>query len=238
MDNENRNNENRKKEENNNKRQLILAILGVIALVVVTAGVSYAFFTYAKEGATVNTISTGTLKFLYTENSSVGNGINIQDALPMSDSQGIVQTGVGNVFDFTIDASTDGAASIAYEINAIKQSSSTLPDNVIKISLSDTTGGSETLGGEGNLTGTNGILFSNLNPTPNANAKGYRLYTGVVPENQKNYTKTFRLRMWIDETADFSPAAGSTTGEGKYNGQSFSVKINVYANANVITSNP
>lgn len=229
-------NEEKDREKNNHRNQIILSILGVLALIVVTAGVSYAFFTYAKEGTTVNTISTGTLRFLYTENTNVGNGINITNALPMTDAQGLIQTGVGNVFDFTIDATTAGATSIAYEINAIKQSTSTLPDEVIKIVLSDTTGGSQVFGGEGNLTGTNGVLFSDLTPTTIESAKGYKLYSATVPANQPNYSKTFRLRMWIDEKADFSPALDSTTGEGRYNGKSFSVKINVYANANVITS--
>ncbi len=223
-------------DKNKNRNQIILSILGIIALVVVTAGVSYAFFTYAKEGTTINTISTGTLKFLFTENDNAGNGIRIENALPISDAQGLVQTGEGNIFDFTIDSTTEGASAINYEVNAIKQSSSTLPDEVVKVALADTTSGTEVFGGEGNLTKTTGILFSELDQTTTSGANGKKLYTGVVNANTKNYVKTFRLRMWLDESADFSPEEDSTTGEGKYNGKVFSLKINVYANANVISS--
>lgn len=217
------------------QNQIILSVLGVIALIMVTGGVSYAFFSYAKEGTTTNTISTGTLKFIFTENDNAGNGINIVDALPMSDVQGMAQTGEGNVFDFTIDSTTAGSSSMTYEINAIKQASSTLPDNIIKIALADTTGGTEVYGGDGNLTGTSGILFSDLIATSTPKASGYKLFSETIAAGESNYNKTFRLRMWIDENADFSAPESSTTGEGKYNGQSFSVKVNIYANAEVVT---
>ena len=53
--------------ENKKKKStgLLLSILGVVSLVLITAGVTYAFFSYAKEGKTVNRITTGTIEFTY-----------------------------------------------------------------------------------------------------------------------------------------------------------------------------
>ena len=51
----------------NKKKSLILSLVGVLSLVLITAGVTYAFFNYAKEGTTENTITTGTITFIYEE---------------------------------------------------------------------------------------------------------------------------------------------------------------------------
>ena len=85
-------------------------------MVAVTAGVSYAFFNYTRLGTTDNTITTGTINFLYDEKAASGNGITITDALPMSDTNGKIQIGTNNVFDFQIIATTTGNANIPYEI--------------------------------------------------------------------------------------------------------------------------
>ena len=56
----------------NKKKQIIITLIAIISLIVITVGVTYAFFNYAKEGTTDNTIKTGTITFLYTEVSGVG----------------------------------------------------------------------------------------------------------------------------------------------------------------------
>ena len=63
-----------------NKKKVLLSVLGIMLLVLVTVGVTFAVFTYTKLGTTENTVTTGTLKFLYTENTGVGAGINIENA--------------------------------------------------------------------------------------------------------------------------------------------------------------
>ncbi|MCI5967565.1 MAG: hypothetical protein MRZ42_04210, partial [Tenericutes bacterium] len=64
-----------------NRNNILLSILGIITLVIVTVGVSYAFFSYTKKGTTENSIKTGTITFLYTEVTGVGKGIKIEDSL-------------------------------------------------------------------------------------------------------------------------------------------------------------
>ena len=50
----------------NRKKQIIITLVAIISLIVITVGVTYAFFNYAKEGTTDNTIQTGSITFLYT----------------------------------------------------------------------------------------------------------------------------------------------------------------------------
>ena len=49
-----------------NKKSLVLSVIAVVMLLVITIGVSYAFFSYTKKGTTENSIKTGTITFLYT----------------------------------------------------------------------------------------------------------------------------------------------------------------------------
>ena len=125
------------------KKGLLLSILGLLGLIVITAGVTYAFFNYAKEGTTDNSITTGTITFLYTEVSGVGRGISIKDAYPVSDSVGKAQTGEGKVFDFKVTSNTMNDASIPYEVTARKKYNSTLDDSAVKLYLTKVSGDSE-----------------------------------------------------------------------------------------------
>ena len=70
------------------KKKILLSVLGILLIVLATAGITYAVFTYTKLGTTENTVTAGTLKFLYTENTGVGRGINISEAFPLSDEVG------------------------------------------------------------------------------------------------------------------------------------------------------
>ena len=89
----------------NNKKTVIVTLVAIISLIVITVGVTYAFFNYAKIGTTDNTIKTGTITFLYTEVSGVGKGISLTEAYPVTDSIGKVQVGEGtrlwNPYGFT-----------------------------------------------------------------------------------------------------------------------------------------
>lgn len=62
---------------NKKRKEMILAILAVISIVIITTGVTYAFFNYVKKGSTENSMTTGNITFLYTEVSEVGRGISI-----------------------------------------------------------------------------------------------------------------------------------------------------------------
>lgn len=240
--------ENKKK-----KTGLLLSILGVMSLVLITAGVTYAFFSYAKEGQTTNTISTGTLEFTYTEVDNNSNGILIQDALPMTDAEGKVLggntqvhselTANRNVFLFTITSKTTSKANIPYIVTAKKQDGSTLDDSQIKLYLTATqTGTNNTVSGENVNTfaylkankalGSNTTVFSQYNtenPTNQltADANEVVLFEGTVPASQTSgYTNSFVLRMWLN-----GDTTGGTSTAVDYSPYEFVLKSAVGATA-------
>ncbi len=123
MDNNNR---------NDSSKQVLLSVLGVAILIVAVVGISFAAFTYSKAGTHENTVSTGAITMNYNEAS---NGINITNAMPMTEEQATSGTAVNNsgvnpsnentsvndnVFDFTVNATITGTTSINYEVIAVE----------------------------------------------------------------------------------------------------------------------
>ncbi len=220
------------KKKKNEKKEILWMLVALVSLAVITLGVSVAFFNYTKEGTTENTVTSGTITFLYTEVSGIGKGIQISDAYPMTDEQGMNQTGQGSYFDFKITSQTTSNISIPYEVTARKSSDSTLENDAIKVYLTEKEGEEEKL-----------VLlenYSKLEDTSQVTAKGYTekvIYTDKVPAKQSNYEKNFRLRMWIDEKTDFSGKEEETGNVTyPYNGKTFTLTVNVYSNGKVVTN--
>ena len=203
---------------NRKSKQILFSVFGILSLLVITIGVTYAVFTYTKEGTTDNVVTSGTLKFLYTENSTNGNGINISEAEPISDTQGKELVGDKNVFDFKVEATNTGNEVIPYEVTLRKKDTSTMSEENVKVYLTDETESTDIVEPTlySKLTQTNIDVGSNIEKT---------LYKGEVLGNTNNYLKTFRLRMWIDEDSN----------QNDINSKSFTGMVNVYSNAKVIS---
>ena len=209
----------------NRKRNLIVIVLLLIGTVLITIGTTIAFFNYAKTGSTENSIETGHLSFIYEEVSKIGNGISIVDALPTSDVDGKTLTGTGKVFDFKVTSTTTPTVSIPYEITTrVVDGSDDLTDYV-KVYLTTVNVNSEE---EKVLS-----IYSDLNDSTNVLASKYgdkTLYTDTIAQGSTNYTDNYRLRMWIDDSADFS--------DESFNDKSFSIKVNVYAVGSEVVNQP
>ena len=207
----------------NKKKQIIITLIAIISLIVITVGVTYAFFNYAKEGTTDNTIQTGSITFLYTEVSGVGKGISLTEAYPVADSIGKVQVGEGKVFDFKVTSNISMNSNIDYQVTARKKTGSTLANSAVKVYLTEVSGTEQEL-----------LLskYSELSQTDKVDISKYDeriLYEATVPANTSNYEKNFRLRMWVDENTDFS--------DGSMNDKTFTLTVNVYADGKVVTDN-
>ena len=207
----------------NKKKQIIITLIAIISLIVITVGVTYAFFNYAKEGTTDNTIKTGSITFLYTEVSGVGKGISLTEAYPVADSIGKVQTGEGKVFDFKVTSNIEMNSNIGYQVTARKKTGSTLANSAVKVYLTEVNGTEQEL-----------LLskYSELSQTDKVDISKYDeriLYEATVPANTKNYEKNFKLRMWVSDDTDFS--------DGSMNDKTFTLTVNVYADGKVITDN-
>lgn len=198
---------------NNSSKQVLVSILGVAILVVAVVGISFAAFSYSKTGTVSNTITTGTITMTYTEPT---NGINLTDALPITDDAGKILKGDGKTFDFTVGATVAGTTTINYVITAVKDAASDLPDTGVKVYLTTTSGENETavLGPK---------LVSQLDKTVAGNDAGapagqYVLKTGTYTATK---TEKYRLRMWVAD--DYNAPATS---------QKYILKVNVYGKAN------
>ena len=207
----------------NKKKQIIITLVAIISLIVITVGVTYAFFNYAKEGTTDNTIKTGSITFLYTEVSGVGKGISLTEAYPVADSIGKVQVGEGKVFDFKVTSNISMNSNIGYQVTARKKTGSTLANSAVKVYLTEVNGTEQEL-----------LLskYSELDQTDKVDSSKYDeriLYEATVPANTANYEKNFRLRMWVSDDTDFS--------DGSMNDKTFTLTVNVYADGKVVTDN-
>ena len=207
----------------NKKKQIIITLVAIISLIVITVGVTYAFFNYAKEGTTDNTIQTGSITFLYTEVSGVGKGISLTEAYPVADSIGKVQVGEGKIFDFKVTSNISMNSNIGYQVTARKKTGSTLANSAVKVYLTEVNGTEQEL-----------LLskYSELSQTDKVDISKYDeriLYEATVPANTSNYEKNFRLRMWVSDDTDFT--------DGSMNDKTFTLTVNVYADGKVVTDN-
>jgi len=198
----------------NKKRQTLIAAVGLLGLLAIISGVTYAFLNYSKRGTQDNVISSGRVKFLYTEVDGIGAGISMVDALPMTDAQGQAQTGTNSYFDFTITADSGASFTIPYTVTARVSSDSDLDPDVVKVWLSDPTSTPEEeieavkFFGATNTTKASTDVLARYTAGYAANYNERVLYTGEVPKDsngEDTYSKSFRLRIWIDNDTDFSP---------------------------------
>ena len=207
----------------NKNKQIIITLIAIISLIVITVGVTYAFFNYSRTGTTDNVVKTGGITFLYTEVSGVGKGISLTEAYPVSDSIGKIQVGEGKVFDFKVTSNIEMNSNIGYQVTARKKTGSTLANSAVKVYLTEVNGTEQEL-----------LLskYSELDQTDKVDSSKYDeriLYEATVPANTKNYEKNFRLRMWVSDDTDFS--------DGSMNDKTFTLTVNVYADGKVVTDN-
>ena len=200
--------------EKNNSKQILLSVLCITILVIVVIGVSFAAFNYSRTGEKLNTITTGTITMSYSENT---NGINLVDALPISDEQGKSLTGTNNVFDFTVSATIQGSGNttINYAITATRESDSTLDDSTIKVYLTNTDSNTDTqiLA----PTKVSDLTVTGSSEISSAPSGQYKLTEGTFTTSASH---KYRLRMWVADDFSDLDASGS-----------YKLRVNVYGAA-------
>ena len=206
------------------KRLLIVA--SIVLLFVITLGVTYAFFTYVKDGTTENTIKSGSITFLYDEINQSGNSISIIDALPVTDEIGKEQV---KSFNFRIVAHPSSSTSIPYELTLRKKTGSDNIDDIVKIYLAKTSSYDANISSEEELVTS---IFSDLTTVSKNGYSEKTLFSTEVPAGNLSYEQNYRLKMWIDNDADYSGIINSNTGEIEYpyNNKTFIITVNAYAN--------
>ena len=201
------------KDNNNNSKQVLLSVLGVAILVVAVVGVSFAAFTYSKTGEKLNTITTGTITMSYSETT---NGINLTNALPMTDVVGKALDEENQYFDFTVSATISGNTTINYAVTATKEMpDSTIPDTGVKVYLTDMDSSAD----------TQIIAPTKVSDLPKTSSDESGAPNDQYKLTSNTFTSTsshaYRLRMWVDQ--DYAAPSES---------QTYKLRVNVYGQAN------
>lgn len=182
-----------------NKKTLLFSVLGVILLLVVVIGVSYAMYTFSAQGS-VNQITTGTISVSYEETSK----ITLTNAYPSTDATGSAVTGHDLVF--TVTGSITGSTSVKYDLALANITpGATLTAEHIKFNLKK---GDTYIIGKAN----EGVTVASL-----ATNKGTLITTGYLLDTD-TLTKTgatYTLRAWVADTYKLPQGANTTSEDGK-----------------------
>ena len=213
--------------------QILLSILGVISLILITVGVSFAFFTYEKQVAIENKLNDGKIYLIYSKNLYSDRGLSITNITPVDDSLGKNFNSDKYVFDFRIVGNSKGNPEIPYEITLRKDITSLLEENNVKVYLTEIEGEQEV---ESELTVSSGNVktFNVLNQTDVISANDEiekTIYQGTIPADTSNYEKNFRLRIWV---SDKVASTTKLTPEEIVGNILFQVELNVYANVKTV----
>lgn len=200
------------------KRNIIILAILLVLITSIFTGISIAIFNFFGKGGTNNVIETGRVIFSYSDAEKKGNGIDIENALPIPDSVGKTLSATNEYFDFSVTASTTGT-DLAYEIVVLKNEESTLDEDLVKIYLTELEG---TVEKEVPLVMDKVPTYKELKDTDNTLLNGKTIYYGDVKAGEIAYGKKFRLRMWIKES---DTQTDTSLQEEKF----FRVKVNVAA---------
>ena len=198
--------------EKNDSKEILFSIIGIVILVILVIGVSFAAFTFSQTGEKTNTITTGTISMTYSEPE---NGINLVNALPITDVQGKTLSGTNNVFDFTVSSTISGnnPVTVSYAITAAS-SNSTVDNSAIKVYLTnmDNNADSEILA----PTKISALSTTTGREAYNAPSGEFILLNGTMNSSSSH---KYRLRMWVAD--DYTDTSGG----------SYTLKVNVYGAA-------
>ena len=216
-----------------NKKTLLFSVLGVILLLVVVIGVSYAMYTFSANGSKQNVISTGTVSVSYAEAST----INLENVYPSTDAEGSKGVeGVSQDLVFTVTSTVSNATTkINYEIALAnvtngKATPNPLTENYIKFNLKK---GDTYVPGLGSA--DTGVLVSSIkgNPGTLVGTDGSKLITEYYLTSGTligNTTETYTLIAWVADTYVLptdgnTTAGGTTTNTTKTDTFKFGVKV-------------
>jgi len=201
------------------KNKMVLPMVMLLLLIVATIGVTYAAFTFSKEGTVENVIESSTIMLTYTEGKT---GILLNEAYPISDATGKILTGENNVFDFTVTATLGKSNVIGYEVTAVKipiSDMTPLEDDEVKLYLEKAV--------DPDTSYQEIFAPSNFIPRENQTEIGSPVGSMIIDAGTFTQEGTtihnYRLRLWVDEEAEIP------NGEAR----KYGIKINVYAKQDI-----
>ena len=201
--------------ENKRGQSKALTILTIFVLVATITGVAIAAYTWNFESKNANTIGTGNISMSFLESTDV---INITNALPITDDNGMGLNTKNEYFDFAITTQASGApGNISYNVSITKvdvdSGYTALKDSDVKVYLT-------TLAGEDEIQVVRPTLVSSIitsgdtgTLTFDSGKTGYLTHNHTTADQTK--TTKYRLRMWVDSTVDASGWTENTKNQYK-----------------------
>lgn len=200
----------RKKSNQGNKKIIFIV---ACALLLVTVGVSYAFFTYVRIGDSNNKLIAGNIYLHYNESDT----LTIPNAFPETKAEALDRD--DNYITFTINGRNDNATrDINYEIYLApgEEFADQNPLNVSDIVFRLT----ETVNNVENVI---------IDEASYADLNNRLIYTGTVLHNTTDEVqRTYKLRMWVNENVMISDTNPNATYDTSYYANSYiSVRVDV-----------
>lgn len=208
----------------NNSKQAILSIVGIAVLLIAVVGVSFAFFTYSKQGTRNNVITTGSIAFEFTE---AENGLTLINQFPQTVDEGKTN----DTFDFSVTGNIPTTMSpINYTVYAVSGNAvadkTRMKNSEIDFYLT-TTGG------------TVATAYATGAPVGDAiDGAGLQIASGTIPASGSAVTHSYSMTMWVNDTVTISDTdttktyRASATGTGDravYSDLFYSFKVRVDA---------
>jgi len=202
--------------------QIGVVVFSVLALLLISMGVSYALVQYPEEEYNHDIRYDDEIKFLYTTNLEDFRGVMITDFTPVSDVVGKDMSLDYSYFDFKVVANVPLDEEYEYEITLKKSENSTIDDSMVKVYLTEIKDDVVLMMDSCiNNDGTVKTYKELSNSTLIGSQEDKTLYSGIATGN---YARNFRLKIWLSEDADLSEFLNE---DGTYLNQIFSLEIQV-----------
>jgi len=180
-----------------------IAIISIVSLILVTIGLTYAYWLVTKTQTNENVISSGCLDISL---SNEENDITLTNQFPMSDEDGM------RLVPYTFTVTNNCNTSVDYQValEAIGEESASISSDALKVALNDKI----------TLLSKSKVLV----PTISEAYSSYRIALGTLEGADENNDKdsiSYELRIWIDAEADieemnktFKSKISVTVGQG------------------------
>lgn len=183
-------------------RKILLSILAIALVIIAVVGVSYAYLITGSSGGRVNVLDTGSISLDFIDGE---NNINLTNMMPISDSDGMVLNGEGDLYDFSVSSTLNEGSHINYEIageRVINQECQQLDDNDIKIYLEKLVGGKYkavpiTVVPRNFMPNR---IISDMGSSPDMMRLHIDSFVNTS-DRKMHFTDRYRLRMWLSKDA-------------------------------------
>ena len=206
----------------NNSKQTVLSIVGIAILVIAVVGVSFAFFTYSRQGGTNNVITTGSITFV--SNNDTATALALTNEFPQAANYDALSDSNRDAFEFHVNGTVPSTANDIYygvyvvegdaagaantdvsDLDANTYTTRFQPED-ISVAVSNDA-----------AAGTGGVVPSYNTGAPLTSAvtgTGDLVAYGTVAKGSSNLTHNLRLKMYVNSSVGISDTTNANNNGG------------------------